>query len=472
MPATLDLSHEAALEAELAAIATFETAIRQLQAGQYRCIQRARQLASDVERVTGSSTPREREMAKRSFVAELATTLGCHEASAARLVAEAERLTGPRHATLEALGAGELALAQVRSVLELTQGLPVEVADAVELVALDAASAAATRGVVSTNAELRRRMRRVRERLHPEPLAERRARAADDRRVCLDPAPDGMAWLSLHLEAERAVAIDARLTSLAARPGVAGDTRTSLQRAVDIAADLLLGGALPDDERTRDGAAATGAVAPRINVTVPVLSMLGLDDEPAELEGYGPIDAETARVLTAHAPSMRRILVHPETGAVLSYGRETYRVPTDLAGLVRFRDGQCRFPGCSRPATHADLDHTNAFARGGATSATNLAALCEGHHHLKHESRWRVLQEPGGVMRWTSPAGHVLRTLPERPFLPVAAGEGIDSGSDAAWRMAEGVERPGDPPPIPPDPSSTIDDEWQALLERCEPVPF
>ena len=33
MPASLDLSHEAALEAELAAISTFETAIRQLQAG-------------------------------------------------------------------------------------------------------------------------------------------------------------------------------------------------------------------------------------------------------------------------------------------------------------------------------------------------------------------------------------------------------------------------------------------------------
>ena len=467
MPASLDLSHEAALEAELAAISTFETAIRQLQAGQYRCIQRARELAADVERVTESSSPREREMAKRSFVAELATTLGCHEASAARLVAEAERLTGPRSGTLDALATGELALTQVRSVLELTQDLPGEIADAVEQVALDAASAAATGGIVSTNAEVRRRMRRVRERLHPEPLAERRERAADGRRVCLDPAPDGMAWLSLHLEAERAVAIDARLTSLAAGPGVAGDVRTSLQRALDIAADLLLCGVLPDDEGARHTAAATGMVVPRINVTVPVLTLLGLDDEPAELEGYGPIDPETARLLTAHAPWMRRILVHPETGAVLSYGRERYRVPSDLAGLVRFRDGQCRFPGCPRPATHADLDHTTAFARGGATSATNLAALCEGHHHLKHESRWRVLQEPGGVMRWTSPAGHVLRTLPERPFIPVGVGEGVaPPGSDP-----ETGETPIEPP-IPPDPLRSFDDEWQAILDRYEPVPF
>ncbi len=467
MPATLDLAHEAALEAELAAISTFETAIRQLQAGQYRCIQRARALAVDVERISESSTSRERDMAKRSFVAELATTLGRHEASASRLVAEAERLTGPRHATLDALAVGELALTQVRSVLELTQGLPVDVADAVEKVALDAASAAAVNGTVSTNSDVRRRMRRVRERLHPEPLADRRARAVDDRRVCIDPAPDGMAWLSLHLEAERAVAIDARLTALATRPAPTGDTRTSLQRAVDVAADLLLGGTLPDDERTRDGAAATGAVVPRINVTVPVMTLLGLDDEPAELEGYGPIDPETARLLTAHAPWIRRILVHPETGAVVSYGHDRYRVPADPAGLVRFRDGQCRFPGCSRPATHADLDHTTAFARGGTTSAANLAALCEHHHSLKHESRWRVLQEPGGVMRWTSPAGHVLRTLPERPFMPIGPGEGVYS-ADAASPGCPSAE----PPPIPPDPSSTIDEEWQALLERYEPVPF
>ncbi|HEU0182101.1 MAG TPA: DUF222 domain-containing protein, partial [Agromyces mariniharenae] len=280
MPASLDLAHEAALEAELAAISTFETAIRQLQAGQYRCIQRARELAADVERVTESSTSRERDMARRSYVAELATTLGRHEASASRLIAEAERLSGLRRATLDALAAGELSLTQVRSVLELTHDLPVEVADAVERVALDAASAAAASGTVSTNADVRRRMRRMRERLHPDPLADRRASVADDRRVCLDPAPDGMAWLSLHLEAERAVAIDARLTALATRPDAAGDTRTSLQRAVDVAADLLLGGALPDDERTRHAADATGAVVPRINVTVPVMTLLGLDDEP------------------------------------------------------------------------------------------------------------------------------------------------------------------------------------------------
>lgn len=465
MPASIEAPPETELEWELQAIAAFEGMIRQLHAHQFRRIQRARALHAEVEGVTGSATPGQRNLATRSFVAELATTLGQHEVSASRLLAEAERLTGPRSATLAALEAGELSLTQVRSVLELTQQLPVEVADAVERVALDAASAAGDRGVVSTNAEVRRRMRQVREQLHPERLADRRARAAAERRVCIEPAPDGMAWLSVFLEAERALAIGHRLDVLAA-PATPDDHRTLAQRAADLAADLLLGGVLPDDERTRDGAATTGGVLPRINVTVPVLTLLGLDDEPAELEGYGPIDPDTARRLAAHAPSLRRILVHPETGAALSYGREHYRAPADLDGFVRVRDGQCRFPGCSRRAERADLDHTTAWAHGGETSAANLAALCRHHHRLRHEADWRVGLEGHGIMRWTSPAGHVLRTLPERPFVPVGVGAGVGVGADPPG-TAGAAE-----PPIPPDPNDSFDEEWHSLLEQVAPVPF
>ncbi|GAA1775520.1 HNH endonuclease signature motif containing protein [Agromyces lapidis] len=418
MPTIVEGPPLEALQFELAAISAFEGMLRQIQADQYHRIQRARELAGIVDGVGAAATAAERDLAARSFVAELATTLGLHEASASRLVAEAERLTGPRAATLDALEAGVLGLTQVRSVLELTQGSPSPVADTVERVALDAAASAAAEGVASTNADVRRRMRRVRERLHPESLAERRTRAVDERRVCVDPAPDGMAWLSIHLEAERALAIERRLGALARREA-SGDSRTPAQRTADLAADLLLGGSLAGGTDTVD-------VLARINVTVPVMALLGLSDEPAELDGYGPIDAEAARRLAAHAPSMRRILVHPETGAVLSYGRQHYRAPADLDGFVRVRDGQCRFPGCSRRADHADLDHTTAWQHGGKTTATNLAALCRHHHRLKHESGWRVEQQAGGAMRWTSPAGHVLRTLPERPFAEVGAGEAAD----------------------------------------------
>jgi hypothetical protein len=183
------------------------------------------------------------------------------------------------------------------------------------------------------------------------------------------------------LQAERAHAIRDRLETLATAT-TGDDPRTHAQRVLDTGADLLLAGARTD----HDGRPVTGddAIVPRVLVTVPVLTLLGHTDEPAELDGYGPIDADTARRLAAHAPSFQRILTHPETGAYLSYGRTRYRVPADLAGYLRVRDGGCRFPGCGRRATGCDLDHSQPWWPDGQTRHDNLAHLCRKHHRLKH----------------------------------------------------------------------------------------
>ncbi len=323
-PANAD---EVALAGELSRIVALERSIRVAQAEQFRLVESARLRHARLEGVTEGSSSEDREFATRSFVAELATTLVVPEATAGRLVADATRLTGPRTATLDALAAGEISGAHVRAMLEVTSTLPADAADEVERVALqDAAS--------RTSAAFRRRLHRLRERLHPEPLVDRHARAAAERRVALDPAPDGMAWLSLFVQADRAVAIMARLESLAdAHDPRRPDSRTPMQRRVDVAADLLLAGTL--DSADRHLAAATGRVAGKIVVTVPVLTLLGASDEPAELDGYGPIDADTARRLAGHAPSLHRLLVHPETGAALSYGRTTYRGGNRAGGRGR-----------------------------------------------------------------------------------------------------------------------------------------
>jgi hypothetical protein len=69
------------------------------------------------------------------------------------------------------------------------------------------------------------------------------------------------------------------------------------------------------DTRGREAdVAVLRRITPTVHVTVPVLALLGHGDEPAMLEGYGPIDVETARLLTANAPSLTRLLTHPETG--------------------------------------------------------------------------------------------------------------------------------------------------------------
>ncbi len=201
---------------------------------------------------------------------------------------------------------------------------------------------------------------------------------------------------------------------------------------LDLAADLLLGRHVGRDEVRPGRASASplgaasasdpgsplGVVTPKVYVTVPVLTLLGHSDQPAELDGYGPIDAETARRLAAHAPSFHRILTHPETGATLSYGRASYRVPADLAGFLRVRDGGCRFPGCSRRAAGCDIDHTLDWAAGGLTRHDNLAHLCRKHHRLKHETGWRMSQQPSGDIRWASPAGREYVSTPAQPLPP------------------------------------------------------
>jgi Domain of unknown function (DUF222) len=396
----------AALRADLDAIVALERRIRAAQAEQLRLIERAHGYAHAVEGVHDESSSVEREFGTRSFLAELATALVLPERTAGTLLADAG--TARRHpATLAALAGGLVSLPQVRSIFEAVTGLPATAAAQLE-------SAALERAPQQTNATLRRRLRTLRERLHPEPLDIRHRAATLDRRVVLEPAPDGMAWLSLHLQAERAHAITNRLNQLAHTETDSDDPRTRAQRVLDIAADLLLTGLRTDaDGHSVD---ADAAIVARVLVTVPVLTLLGHTDEPAELDGYGPIPADTARRLAAHAPSFHRILTHPETGAYLSYSRTTYRVPADLARYLQARDGTCRFPGCTRRATTCDLDHTTPWNPHGHTSHDNLAHLCRHHHRLKHHTNWQMTQHPNGVIHWTTPTGRHHTTHPEHPF--------------------------------------------------------
>ncbi|BBE23207.1 hypothetical protein MN0502_20900 [Arthrobacter sp. MN05-02] len=152
-----------------------------------------------------------------------------------------------------------------------------------------------------------------------------------------------------------------------------------------------------------------------INVTVPVLTLLGVDDAPADLEGYGPVPADIARRLAAHAPSFTRLLTHPETGAVLSVGRTTYAVPADLKKWLRVRDRTCRHPGCNVAASRCELDHTQPWSQQGTTTHENLAHLCRKHHMLKSEGIWHYRQSDAGTLTATSPTGRTYISDPEPP---------------------------------------------------------
>ena len=111
-----------------------------------------------------------------------------------------------------------------------------------------------------------------------------------------------------------------------------------------------------------------------------------------------------------------RVLTQPETGMVLSVGRERYRPPPGLRRLVRWRADRCMAPGCSVPASRCEIDHNVAWEHGGHTSLDNNCPFCKGHHLVKHHGGWSVRQIPGsgGAIEWTSPAGRHYIVQPER----------------------------------------------------------
>jgi hypothetical protein len=337
-------------------------------------------------------------VAERELTSEIATALHIPERTAQTLVAHSRLLVHDLPATFDALNEGTISYRHAQVVADQASSLPDEGIPAFDV----AASATAPN---TTVAQFESRARRLREKMHPESLTVRAERARDDRCVALEPARDGMAWISALLPAERAVAVFSRLTDAAYALKTAEESRSIGQLRADVLSDLLIDG---------DVEAMPSGIRARVLVTVPVLTLLG-GDAPASLEGYGPIDAETARVLAANAPSFTRLLTHPETGAVLSVGRDRYAVPADLRTWLRVRDETCRFPGCRNSAAHADIDHTHDWARDGQTAADNLAHLCKSHHHLKHHTRWTVTQEPGGVLEWTSPSQRVHVTRPANP---------------------------------------------------------
>ncbi|MCY7372883.1 MAG: HNH endonuclease, partial [Spirochaetaceae bacterium] len=134
---------------------------------------------------------------------------------------------------------------------------------------------------------------------------------------------------------------------------------------------------------------ATGA-GPHLQVTVGITTLLGLDEEPGELSGYGPITADLAREIAGDA-TWTRILTDPTSGTLLDYGRTVYRPPQSLADRLIATHRRCRGIGCRMPARRCHLDHTRPFPDG-PTAESNLGPLCEFDHIGKHETDWRCEQ--------------------------------------------------------------------------------
>lgn len=392
-----------------------------------------RRLARILE--TTVDTPEAHDHAWRNLVAETACALHLGEGQARNQIDLAWALTSQLTATLDRLALGRITLEHAKVVVDHAASVPEEVRTEFEARLLEAAE-------VMSPCRLREAAKRLRERLHPESIAVRHRKAREERSVWVDAELDGMAVIHHVLSAEDARAILDAVETKVDRVHRAGDARSVSALRSDVLRDFVL--------RGETSPAGANDVVPTVVVTIPVETLIGLDDRPADLSGYGALDAETARRLAAKALSFARLFVDPIDGSPLALGREKYRPTADMRRVLVLGDETCRFPNCGRPAIYCELDHTEAWADGGSTDLDNLAALCSRHHHIKHEDGWSVEQLDGGVLRWVSPLGRVYETVPQATFdaehFGVEARPSLDTLLDQAPEFVEVLLDPSPPP--------------------------
>lgn len=406
----------------------------------------------------------------RSIVAELRLMLRLTTGSAWHRVDEARGMAAPELAPAAELArAGLLSRPKVSILVDAAADLTPEQTEQLLARVLPKAPN-------QTTGQLRAAIRRFLIGLPGEVRSRRRERRALDRGVRVQAEADGMATLRAFLPAAAATGILAVVDQHARACGSA-DPRGMDARRADALVDLVLRdtGRVSAGTALATGAAVTGSidvpgVAPapadgspfvrnsvrvHIHVTVPLDTLAGAGDEPAELAGFGPIPAEDARALAFDPGSVwDRLVTDPVTGKVLDHGTQRYRPPADLSRLVRSRYGCCAHPGCRTPAHRCDIDHVVPFDPGrgtGPTSAGNTSPLCRSHHRLKHTPGWHVEMRPNGTLVWTTPSGHTYEAEPSpvgplRPDARPARGPSpwVREGSPAA--RAQFTEEVAEPP--------------------------
>lgn len=161
--------------------------------------------------------------------------------------------------------------------------------------------------------------------------------------------------------------------------------------------------------RTQLDTAGVEVPAPRhrVNVVIPVLTLMGLDDTPATYDGVVPLPAEMARALAAAEPVWHRVFTEPICGRFLRLPAQRYRPTPEMIEHLRLEHPRCAAPGCTSSTTdEAENDHIEEFDhrhpdRGGPTSLDNLHLLHWGHHDVKTARRIDPVREPDGSTTWT-----------------------------------------------------------------------
>ncbi len=418
---------------------------------------RAGEIALDVRAETETTT-----------VDEVMLATGLPESEVRRRVALAVDEDGHGSVVRAALAAGEVSLYRATAIHQQTRRLDPHVARAISARVVAPAPDGSVRSHRWFSQTLRRQVIRHtphRPDARAEAIAARRAYAylnEDDG----SGAGASTATFTVTGEIGRVTGAMDRVTKLATRLRGEGDARTLEQLRSDITIDLILYGwarpatpgtanttgsgtanttgnggantansgggggesmnagvagihglherALYDGLHTAKGSAAVdlgpttfvGAPPPaHVTIVVSLASLLGVDDAPADISGWGAISASQARqAATAYGSVWRRLVTDPVTGAALDLSTRRYRPTRAMAELVAALDGTCRAPGCTVTAVACDIDHNRPWPHG-PTAIDNLSAKHRRHHNHKTRGTWTCVTDVHGTMTWTTAAG-------------------------------------------------------------------
>ncbi|ALG12540.1 HNH endonuclease signature motif containing protein [Kibdelosporangium phytohabitans] len=324
---------------------------------------------------------------------ELALELSVSPLTAAKHLHEAQTLAIRLPATVSALTEGELDIMRAKAVHDYTADLDDDQAAQVEKRVLSG-------GKRDNLTRFKHALNREVIRADPRGAEKRRLSAKCRRDVTRWHRPDGTSTVTVTLQPHEAELTYQHIDELARRAG--GPRRNLGQARADVFVDLLQG---KDNPRPPVS----------LHVMVPMTTLMGLNQEPGEISGIGPITADYARELAHHA-TWRRILTDP-AGQVMEVSRRRFASPA-LRRHLQVRDRTCRQPGCTVPALRCEADHSTTYALGGATGVGNLAMLCKRHNLMRQRASWRIDHVMPGVLAFTTPSRRTAVAAPAGYDLP------------------------------------------------------
>jgi hypothetical protein len=381
---------------------------------------------------------------------QLSLALRCTRTQAAAAIREAHRVATHLPLCLARLGRGELPAPWFEKLLERTRRLEDD--------ALRRLDVELSRTDLAVSPEVFSRMlghllaAAVARSEEPE-----HARPENRRRVVVDPPrPDGTGCLRIIGPIPEILDLARRLDHAAhtVRDGQSRAFEAGTPLPVDPGGEIETSGLIPSLSRTRynvlmSSALTTGGLETptpdvRVNVTVPVMTLLGQSDAPGMLDGTTPIPARMARELAGRESTWYRVLTDPSSGRFLPAPAQRYRPTEEMRAHLLLRHPTCAVPGCGRPSSSlSETDHIEEYdhadpAAGGATAVENLHDLCREHHRLKTLGLLDPVRDDLRGTTWWDVSGTLMTMQGDGRDL--ATPQVVDEMT-AAWEQHENLRR-------------------------------